>query len=128
MGVDIVKYDDDSELLELWRKIVSLPTLNELYALPPAASLYLAQAYERLIYNEWKEWADASIEWSRTRRSRDAVERKRTRRWDRATLALAVLGIFLAIYFVTRSYPIEEWYVGLLAVALIVPYLTRRLS
>jgi uncharacterized membrane protein len=73
---------------------------------------------------EWREWADASISWSSRRRLQDAHERRITA-WF---LAPAVLGLILLIYFCTLSFPVEQWYVGLLSVVLIVPYLTRRFS
>lgn len=74
-------------------------------------------------YEDWLDWTQASSEYSRNRRSRDAV----VRRWDRASALAAVLGLAGMVWFVTLSYPAEYWYLGLLAVALAVPYLYRRL-
>jgi hypothetical protein len=103
--LDVVKYDDEKFINDL-----------------PA---YVLDAiFESAIYREWKEWSQASIEWSRSRRSQWQAER----RLDRAFLAPAVLGLILLCYFVTRAYPIEQWYVGIASVLLIVPYLTRRVS
>lgn len=74
-------------------------------------------------YEDWLDWTQASSEYSRNRRSRERAARRR----DRFALLGAVIGLLLCIWFVTRSYPAEYWYLGLLAVVLMVPYLYRRL-
>lgn len=122
MGVDVVKYDDDPTLTAIWEWIVSRPNLNEVCAVPTAS--YLDRVFENAIFEEWQEWAQASLEWSRRRRSLAAA----SRRMDRVLLLPAVLGLIMMVYYVSRPFPIEHWYVGLASVVLIVPYLTRRMS
>lgn len=73
---------------------------------------------------EWRVWSEASIEWSERRREQN----RHSRTLDRIYLAPAVLGAIIMIFWLQTSFPIETWYVGLLAVILIVPYLTRRIS
>lgn len=75
-------------------------------------------------YDDWYDWATADLEWSQRRRSRARAER----RLDRLFLLPAVLGLTLIIAYVSKLNPGEYWYLGLLAVVLMVPYLTRRLS
>lgn len=71
-----------------------------------------------------QEFAEASAEWRANRRSRE-----RRDRWImRGLLAAAVLGCALCVYYVMLPYPAEYWYLGLLGVVLMVPYLTRRID
>lgn len=77
-----------------------------------------------VLYHEWREWAGASVDWSKARRSRA----KRSRRLTRILLAPAVLGAALMAYYCTLSMPVEHWWVGMVGIILVVPYLTRRLS
>lgn len=74
--------------------------------------------------HDWTEWAQASIEWSERRREKA----RQYRRGQRVLGALAVIGLVLAIYYVTLPYPYEQWWIGLLAVGLMTPYLARRFS
>lgn len=79
-------------------------------------------------YKEWIEWSQASLEWSRRRRSLAQEDREARYKFLRLSRYPAVLGLALAIFYTTLDYPLEHWYVGLLGVSLMVPYLTRRLS
>lgn len=61
---------------------------------------------------------------SRNRRRADRKARKRERRLGYA----AVLGAILLVWWITLSSPVEVWYLGLLGIVAVVPYLTLRLE
>jgi Flp pilus assembly protein TadB len=71
-----------------------------------------------------QEWAQADLKWSQRRRSRAKGER----RLENALLLAAVLGLIAIFKYVTLSSPGQHWYIGLVGILLMVPYLTRRLS
>lgn len=63
-----------------------------------------------------------------SRRRRSLAKQDRDRRMNRILRAPAALGLAVLIYFVQLPFPVEQWYFGVLAIALIVPYLARRMT
>jgi hypothetical protein len=79
-------------------------------------------------YRDLKEFSEASREWSERRRSRATEDRQQNRRLDAALLVPAVVGLLLIVKFCSYSTPYVHWFYGVIAVALMLPYLTRRIS
>lgn len=57
------------------------------------------------------------------RRVEDSEARRKTKRRRLLLAPSTVVGFVLGIYWITQPYPVEQWYLGLASVVLVVPFL-----
>jgi hypothetical protein len=72
------------------------------------------------------EREEAEYAASQRRSNEQRIADERRRRLERCLAAPAVLGVIGLIYWITRSMPVEQWYVFIVSVFLMIPYWTIK--